>query len=57
MYLSRCLFVFSPFNRGLVPCKIKLCCIGTQFYVADFHEEKSVVIIDWIALLELELGS
>lgn len=56
MSLSRCLFVFSPFNRGLVPCKIKLCCIGTQFYVADFHEEKSAVIIDWIALLELELG-
>ena len=40
-------------------CLVKLNCavLESSFYVADFHEEKCVVIIDWIVLLELELGS
>lgn len=45
LFLCLCLSPFSLFNRELVLCKIKLCCFGTQvFHVADFHEEKNVII-------------
>lgn len=48
LLVSRCslsLSLPSLFNRELVLCKIKLCCFGTQvFHMADFHEEKNVII-------------